>query len=48
LAALLEAMDPETRAAIRDRALANAANVARPADGGVSLGGFSLIAAGRR
>lgn len=48
LGAMLEAMDPETRAAIRDRALADAAGAARAADGGVSLGGSSLIATGRR
>jgi hypothetical protein len=48
LAALLEAMDPETRGAIRARALANAADGAQPTDAGVSLGGRSLIAAGRR
>lgn len=48
LGAMLEAMDPETRAAIRDRALAEAAGSARATDGGVSLGGSSLIAAGRR
>jgi SAM-dependent methyltransferase len=48
LGAMLEAMDPATRDAIRDRALANAASVARPTDDGISLGGRSLIAAGRR
>jgi SAM-dependent methyltransferase len=48
LGAMLEAMDPETRDAIRDRAIANAASLARPVDGGISLGGSSLIAAGRR
>jgi SAM-dependent methyltransferase len=48
LGALLEAMEPETRDAIRDRALASAASAARPVDGGISLAGSSLIAAGRR
>jgi SAM-dependent methyltransferase len=48
LGAMLEAMDPETRDAIRDRALANARSVARPAGDGISLGGCSLVAAGRR
>jgi SAM-dependent methyltransferase len=48
LGAMLEAMDPGTRDAIRDRAVATAARVAQPAGDGISLGGRSLIAAGRR
>src|SRR5690606_38096887 len=38
LGAMLEAMDAETRAAIRGRALADAARAAQATDGGVSLG----------
>jgi SAM-dependent methyltransferase len=48
LAQALAGMEPEVREAIRERALARAAEAAREADGGVELDGSVLIAWGAR
>jgi SAM-dependent methyltransferase len=48
LAVLLAGLEPEAREAIRARALAEAADVARPEGDGVAFSGLAMISAGQR